>query len=237
MPLQLLFFNTSSIDRTTFLSSSLCKLGIQINGSIVCFPCRLCTDAGWGGVPALFSTCCAVCGHGHVPGGEGTSCHSGWENYGPTWGCWCSHFILTPSLTRMWFLTPSLNRCFGRWTISLAGLALWVCVVCAHLVNHKKFLSVSLHETLQCFCLEGVCLPGGDTDQLHRGYSLRGPTASGPQHLLPSLDCLARVLWTLEPRHDCFSLLQSRQDLPWAHPHGKTSTLFACCWLQITKLV
>lgn len=81
------------------------------------------TDAGCGGVPAQCSTCCAVCGYGHVPGEEGTDCLCGLGKYGLTCVCWCSHFALTPSQTRMWFSTQSLNQCFGRWTMSPAGSA------------------------------------------------------------------------------------------------------------------
>lgn len=71
------------------------------------------------------------------------------------------------------------------------------------------------------FSSVGVCLPGGDPDQLHCGDSLCGPPATGPQHLLPSVDRLACLLWTLEPHHDSFPLLQSCQNLAWVSPYGR----------------
>lgn len=79
-----------------------------------------------------------------------------------------------------------------------------------------------------CLCLAGVCLSGGDTDQLHPGNSLFGPPASCPQHILTSMDCLAHLLWTLEPRHDCFPLLQGHQDFPWVPPYSKISAKLFC---------
>ena len=75
-----------------------------------------------------------------------------------------------------------------------------------------------------CLCLEGVCLPGGDTDQLHPGDSLFDSTAYGTPHVLPSMDRLAPLFWTLESRHDCFPLLQICQDPTRVSPHCKPST-------------
>lgn len=71
------------------------------------------------------------------------------------------------------------------------------------------------------FSFAGVCLSGGPIDQLHRCNSLYCSAASDPQHVLPSLDCLAHLLWTLEPHHDSFPLLQSCQDFPWIPPSSK----------------
>lgn len=59
------------------------------------------------------------------------------------------------------------------------------------------------------FLFLGVRLSGGDTDKLHFGDSVHSATSSHLKHLFPSMDCLAHLLWTLEPHHDRFSLLQS----------------------------
>lgn len=71
-------------------------------------------------------------------------------------------------------------------------------------------------------------MSGGDTDQFHPGDSLRGPNTSDHQHILPSMDCLAHLLWTLEPDHDCFPLLQGYQDIPWVSPNSKITSLLFC---------
>lgn len=87
------------------------------------FRCVHITAAGCAGVPAQCSPCCVVCGSGRAPGEEGAGCLCGSGKYWLTWASWGSHFTLTPSQTRMWFLTPSLNQCSGLWIMSLAGLA------------------------------------------------------------------------------------------------------------------
>lgn len=80
----------------------------------------------------------------------------------------------------------------------------------------------------RCFCFAGVCLSGGHTDQLHHCDSLYRPAASGPEHLLPCMDCLAHLLWTLEHHHDCFPLLQGCQDFTWVPAFSKiTPILFS----------
>lgn len=82
--------------------------------------------------------------------------------------------------------------------------------------------------SVPCFSLAGVCLSGGLTDQLHRCDSLHCSAASHPQHILPSLDCLARLLWTLEPHHDCVPLLQGCQDVPGTPPSSKIIIALLC---------
>lgn len=72
-----------------------------------------------------------------------------------------------------------------------------------------------------CLCLAGVCFSGGHIDQLHHYDSLFRPTASGPQHILPCMDCLAPLFWKLEHHHDSFPLLQGRHDFPWIPPFSK----------------
>lgn len=87
------------------------------------FRCVHITAAGCAGVPAQCSPCCVAFGSGHAPGREGAGCLCGSGKHWLTWVSWGSPFTLTPSQTRMWCLTPSLNQCSGLWIMSLAGLA------------------------------------------------------------------------------------------------------------------
>lgn len=100
--------------------------------------------------------------------------------------------------------------------MSLAGLGRCGSI---HLLEIIFFCSWIIRCPL--FSSAGVCLPGGPIDRLHRCDSLCCSAASDPQHVLPSLDCLAHLLWTLEPHHDSFPLLQSCQDFAWIPPSSK----------------
>lgn len=104
-------------------------------------------------------------------------------------------------------------------------------------ISHRVFLGRKLNMNVSCLCLSGFCFPGGDTGQLYLGDSLYGPTASGSQHILPSMDCLACLLWTLEPCHDCVPLLQGHQDSPWVPPYSKISTTLFCSIQQTALLI
>lgn len=136
--------------------------------------------------------------------------------------------FLTVDYVTRWFGTVSI--CFFIWNN-----------------NRKSFLFGMIGCPL--FSFAGVCLSGGPTDQLNRCDSLYCSAASDPQHVLPTLDCLAHLLWTLEPHHDSFPLLQSCQDFPWIPPSSKImitllyilkpelnmSCNAAKCWLRKEK--
>lgn len=109
--------------------------------------------------------------------------------------------------------------------MSLAGLGRCVSVPLFEIIIERFFLFRMIGCPL--FSFAGVCLSGGPIDQLHRCDSLYCSAASDPQHVLPTLDCLAHLLWALEPHHDSFPLLQSCQHFPWIPPSSKIMiTLF-----------
>lgn len=192
--------------------------------------CRI-RATGCAGVPSRCSLCCAACGYGRAPGEEGAGCRCPSGKYWPTWECWSNPFILTPSQTQMLSLTQSLNQHFGLLSLSLEGLAGCVFVWASSLI----FCSLVKSLLASSICvLAGVCMSCGHIDQLHRRYSLFGPVASDPEHLHPGMDCLAPVLWTLEPDHDCFPLLQGCQHITWIPPFSRENdTLHNCQTFQI----
>lgn len=75
-----------------------------------------------------------------------------------------------------------------------------------------------------CLCPADVCFSGGGADKLYFGNSVSDPTAYDHKHIPSYMGGLAPLLWTLEPRHDCFPLLQGHQDCPWVPPYSKTTS-------------
>lgn len=116
------------------------------------------------------------------------------------------------------------------WTVDYVTRWFGTVSVCFCLLYQlqRVFLCGKLTMSDFCLCLVGVCMSGGDPDQLYCHDSLYSPSAFGPQHVLPCMDRLAHLLWTLEPRHDCFPLLQGSQDFPWMPPYSEITITRLC---------